>query len=96
MVLTISMAAVSVYAAEADTDEASTQADCTHSNGTYMNPQKTYVRVNDDSHNAYVSYVYYCNSCNALMRIDGAYYVGTEGMASIQKSIWAVTIREIT
>lgn len=75
MALTFSVAA-SVHAAEEN--EASAQAACTHSAGTTEQSQKTYTSAGDQQHNIYLTYLYYCNSCGAVVRYSGPYPLGSE------------------
>lgn len=76
MVLTISMAAVSVYAAEADTDEASTQADCLHTDKivkTVINQEL--IAINDSDHGLLARDYTCCRICGAILGHSDYYFV---------------------
>ncbi|MDE7225061.1 MAG: hypothetical protein K2O34_14950 [Acetatifactor sp.] len=78
MALALSMAAVSVYAEEAD--EASAQADCLHTSGTVVEKQnwsKEY--VNDELHNLTMMEYHYCRDCRMYLYPIGPYVYRTEG-----------------
>ena len=74
MVLTLSMAAVSVYAAEADTDVTSAQAACTHPGVTNVEKEyQTPVAINDELHEIRVIAYHYCANCGGFRFYVGPY-----------------------
>lgn len=67
-----SMVATSAFASDVDT-----HATCQHTSGTRTEKQTAYVEYTNEYHQIFLTEVYYCNSCNAMVGMSQPEYLGT-------------------